>query len=116
MAWDQEKERKAGKTLSIGSCVLGLVFCIFWCIMAVFVGARFMLFFGIPLVGMMCYRLYVLIRVSKENPGQKKERDPWEGPGQVPPAAPGNNRCPYCASPVKSEFEFCPTCGRRLKK
>jgi len=114
MAWDREKEKKAGKAMTLGSCIFGLVFSIFWCLIAVSMGAGFMLIFGIPFVGMMAYRLYVLLQLSKEDPKQEtqKEVDPWERPAQQDRPA-GNRFCPYCGGALEENFVYCPKCGRK---
>ena len=118
MGWDREKEKNAGKKMTIGSAVFGLVFSIFWCIMAVSMGAWFMLFFGVPFVGMMVYRLYVLCQLAKEDRKPEKEQEPWERP-EIPQQprqekSAGNGFCPYCGGSVEAGFTFCPKCGRRL--
>ena len=117
MAWDREKERKAGKAMSLGSCIYGLIFSIAWCVIAVSIGAGFMLIFGIPFVGMMIYRLYVISQYAKED--KPKEVDPWERPvvesGSTPPQPTGNGFCPYCGAAIQPDFEFCPKCGRRQR-
>ena len=112
MAWDREKEKKAGKAMTLGGCIFGLVFAIFWCLMAAFIGAGFMLIFGIPFVGFMAYRLYVMVQLSKEEPRQepKQESDPWDQPPQAPAAG---NFCPYCGSAIQENFAYCPKCGRK---
>ena len=112
MAWDREKEKKAGKAMTLGSCIFGLVFSIFWCCMALAIGAGFMLIFGIPFVGMMIYRLYVILQLSKEEPEQTppKETDPWDRPQET---ASGSGYCPYCGSPIQAGFAYCPKCGRK---
>ena len=73
-----------------------------------------MLFFGIPFAGMMAYRLYVCIQLTKQD---DKPAEPWEAPQspasrQNTPAS-GGKFCPYCGSSVEESFEFCPHCGRR---
>lgn len=122
MSWDRDKERKAGKAMSIGNSVFGLFFAIAWCVIAVSMGAGFMLIFGLPFVGMMGYRLYVLLQVAKKEPGKGKETEPWDRPDSPPQALAGNSVpaaangfCPYCGSAVQTDFDFCPKCGRRLK-
>ena len=111
MAWDRDKERKAGKAMSVGSCVFGLIFSIFWCVAAASMGAWFMLIFGIPFVGMMAYRLYVISQYAKEEP--KQETDPWDRPAQPDRPAGGNGFCPYCGGSIQEGFEYCPKCGRK---
>lgn len=115
MSWDREKEKKAGKAMTIGSCVFGLVFSIFWCIAAASMGAGFMLIFGIPFSIMMAYRLYVCIQLTKKD---DKPAEPWDrpqspAPRQDTPSTSGSKFCPYCGSGVEEAFEFCPCCGRR---
>ena len=115
MAWDREKEKKAGKAMSVGMSIFGLVFAIFWCIIAASMGAGFMLIFGIPFVGMMGYRLYVISQYAKEDKQDApvKETDPWDRPApqNAPPS--GGKFCPYCGGSIQEAFEFCPKCGRR---
>ena len=127
MAWDREKERKAGRAIGIGNTVFGLVFSIFWCIAAASMGAWFMLIFGIPFVGMMIYRLVLCLQYTKED--KKKTQEPWERPAtgwttyqQNEPRwessdtrqSRGNGYCPYCGAAVESDFEYCPKCGRKM--
>ena len=118
MAWDREKEKKAGKAMTIGSCVFGIIFSIFWCIATVAIGAWFMLLFGIPFLGMMVYQLYICIQYSKEDKKKapRKEAEPWDQP--LRQSAPGQSGgegkfCPYCGGNIQEGFEFCPKCGRR---
>lgn len=119
MSWDREKERRAGKAMTVGSCVFGLIFSVFWCVMAVSMGAGFMLIFGIPFAGLMGYRLYVLLQLSKGQPKEhtRREAEPWERPvhAETRTDAAGSGYCPYCGSSVETEFAFCPKCGRKLK-
>lgn len=119
MAWDRDKEQQAGKAMTIGSSIFGMVFAIFWCIAAASMGAWFMLIFGIPFVGMMVYRLYVCLQYAKNDKKQppRKEADPWDRPAgsDIPRQAPAADGkfCPYCGSSIQEGFEFCPHCGRR---
>ena len=117
MRWDREKEKKAGKAYHVGFSVFGIVFAIFWCIAAASMGAGIMLIFGIPLVGLMVFRLVAITKhadgASKQPPRQ--EADPWEQ--QAPPRrenAGENGYCPYCGNSVSESFEYCPKCGRKL--
>ncbi len=117
MAWDREKERKAGKNLTIAGCIYGLLFSIVWCILAAAMGAWFMLIFGIPFACLMGYRLVMCLKLAK---GEKEHppADPWDRPSgqQSHPSTQdsGSGYCPYCGSAVQTDFEFCPKCGRRL--
>ena len=114
MAWDREKEKKAGKAMTIGSSIYGLVFSIAWCCIAAAMGAGIMLVFGIPFVIFMIYRLFVLIQYTKEDskPTQK-EVDPWDRPAESSTAAAGSGFCPYCGRAVEADFAYCPSCGRK---
>jgi len=119
MAWDREKEKKAGKAMTIGSCIYGVVFSLVWNALAVSMGANFMLLFGIPFLIFMVYRLYVCIQIAKEDKKpQSKEIEPWDLPAVSPPRQTGSHEsrfCPYCGAAVQSDFQFCPKCGRRLE-
>lgn len=112
MAWDRDKERRAGKAMSVGSCIFGLIFSIFWCVAAASMGAWFMLIFGIPFVGMMVYRLYVISQYAKDDEkGPQSETDPWDRPAPSGQAS-GSGFCPYCGGSIQEGFEYCPKCGR----
>ncbi len=115
MAWDREKEKKAGKAMTVGSSVFGVVFSVFWCIMAAAMGGWFMLFFGIPFTGMMIYRLYVCLQYAREEKKEPshKEADPWDRPAPQSTQS-GNGYCPYCGAPAQEGFAYCPKCGRKL--
>ena len=115
MAWDREKERKAGKAMSLGNCIYGLIFSIAWCVIAVSIGAGFMLIFGIPFVGMMIYRLYIISQYAKED--KPKEVDPWDQPVRESSTSPvsGSGFCPYCGNAIQPDFEYCPKCGRKQR-
>ena len=117
MAWDREKERKAGKAMTIGTSVYGLVFSIAWCCIAAAMGAYFMLVFGIPFAVFMGYRLFVLLQYTKEDKKPpRKEVDPWDRPaGEISSQTTANGFCPYCGRAVEAAFEYCPTCGRKQR-
>ena len=121
MVWDREKEKKAGKAMTIGSCIYGVVFSVVWNILAVSMGAGFMLLFGIPFLIFMVYRLYVCIQIAKEDKkSPQKELDPWERPAisqtaRQEPDNSSNSFCPYCGTTLQSDFRFCPKCGRWLE-
>ena len=116
MAWDREKEKKAGKAMTIGSCVYGLVFSIAWCCIALAMGAGFMLIFGVPFAVFMGYRLFVVLQMTKEDKeAPRKEVEPWDRPGVESRSASGvaNGFCPYCGRAVEADFSYCPSCGRK---
>ena len=115
MAWDRDKEKKAAKNMSIGSCIFGIVFLIVWCSLA----PSFMKLFGLAGLAMMIYRLYVTIQMTKDDKKALPQTkvDPWDRPAisDVPRQEPSSSGfCPYCGSSVQADFEFCPKCGRRL--
>lgn len=117
MAWDREKERKAAKNMGIAGSIFVVIFGIGWCLIALSMGAGFMLIFGIPFVGFAAYRLGVMLKLSKEEAAgtaPKKEVDPWDRPQDPPASQAGGDFCPYCGFRLQSGFEFCPKCGRRL--
>ena len=116
MAWDREKEKKAGKALTIGTCIYGLVFSVAWCAIALAMGAGFMLIFGIPFALFMGYRLYVVLQITKdeERKSPPKEVDPWDRPAPERSASgTANGFCPYCGRTVETDFSYCPSCGRK---
>ena len=121
MAWDRDKERKVAGGYRIGVNVFGLVFSIFWCIMAASMGAWFMLIFGIPFVGMMGFHLAMSIKIM--NAEKAKGKEPWEG-GQSytssatyssSTASRSGGYCPYCGNAIEEAFEYCPKCGRKMR-
>ena len=121
MSWNRDRERKAGKAMTIGTCVYGVIFSILWCAAAVWMGAGFMLIFGIPFAGLMLFRLVVLVRKAGE---EKQEREPWERADRAgeyttyaPPSSgtEENGFCPYCGGETKTGYAFCTKCGRRLQ-
>ena len=113
MAWDREKERKAAKAWHKGMSLVAVIFGIFWCVVALSMGAGFMLIFGIPFVGLLIYRLVMVSRHGKEEhkAPPRQETDHWNP--RVRSAE--NGFCPYCGSTVDESFEYCPKCGRKLK-
>lgn len=114
MRRDWDKERKAAKNMTIGSCIFGIVFLVIWTAIA----PSFMKLFGLIGLGMMVYRLYVILQLGKEEEQKHpKETDPWDSPAiDQPPRqiAPDRGFCPYCGQRVEESFAYCPKCGRRL--
>ncbi len=112
---DRDHHRRAGRAFGVTSCIFVIAFGIFWCVMAVAIGAAFMLFFGIPFVGLAVARLVFCLRSEKKN---RKEPEPWDLPecGTEPSHRPGTEGrfCPYCGRNTGNDYEFCPYCGRRL--
>ena len=115
MAWDREKERKAGKAMGIGTGIFALGFSIFWCCMAAAMGAWFMLIFGLPFAGFMAYRLAFMVKKSKA----EVQKEPWEQPDksqssyETTTSFHRDGFCPYCGEKMEDQFVFCPKCGRR---
>ncbi|MGN0998022.1 MAG: zinc-ribbon domain-containing protein [Faecousia sp.] len=127
MAWDREKDRKAGKFMAIGVSIFAILFVLFWCAIVSSMGAWIMLIPGLLILGFLIFRLTMAIRMGKET---SKEKDPWEGSGtRRDDTAPTQSRqsgsgsassnsggfCPYCGEETKDGFAFCPKCGRRLQ-
>ena len=112
MSWDRDKERKAGKTWHMGVSVVALIFGVFWCLTALSMGAGFMLIFGLPVVGLLAFRLVMVAKHGNETPKQppRQAEEPWER--QQRPVQEGG--CPYCGYRVDEDFDYCPKCGRRL--
>lgn len=119
MSWDREREKKAGKAMTMAGCVYGVVFMVFWCAVVAAMRVWIFLLFGLFGLGMSIYRLYVCIQVSKEDKKKRQEEtDPWDRPAIPETPRQGSSSsggfCPYCGGSVQADFEFCPKCGRRL--
>lgn len=82
MNWDRDKERKAAKSMGVAMSIFAIIFALVWCLMAASMGAWFMLLFGIPFVGILVYRLVVMLKLTKEDPKHgaqpRQEADPWD--------------------------------------
>ena len=113
---DRDTQKKFGKKLHIGMSVYALIFSVVWCILAATSGAGFMVIFGLGFVALTGYRLYAVLKLSKE---QRKETDPWDQPqnsrGYTTEPQTGNGFCPYCGEKTEGSFSFCPKCGRKLQ-
>ena len=116
MEWNRDRERRAGKAMSIGGSIYGIVFMVVWCAIAAAMGAWFMLIIGLPMLGILIFRLVVMVRKSKA-----KAEDPWEQtaqphkPWNVAQSSKRDSFCPYCGKELEDGFSFCPKCGRRLQ-
>ena len=118
MDWDRNKERKAGKAMSIGGSIYAIVFMVIWCAIAAASGAWFMLIFGLPMLGFVIFRLVVLIKKSRqkpEDPWEQAERPRQSGSYTTFTDHAGDSFCPFCGAEIKGSFTFCPKCGRRLQ-
>ena len=113
MNWSRDEERKAGKAWHLGASVVALIFGVFWCLAALAMGAGFMLIFGIPFVGVLVYRLVMVIKLGTKKPKQPigQGDDLWERQEK----SVENGFCPYCGSAIEESFVYCPRCGRKLK-
>lgn len=118
---DRDTERKAGKAMTLGTCVFSLLFALFWCALVYSMGAWFMLIPGVLFVGITAYRLAICLKLSREDKEKQQDRrespDPWDRPqpsSSSQPPQQGNRFCPYCGASLEAQFVFCPKCGRRL--
>ena len=108
------------------SSVVGIVFGIFWTVMAVSMGAP-----GIfPVFGVLFVLLGVIQAVYnfKNAAGDNRfslyditedgeEPDPLERRGSAAPSVPsqgGCRFCPYCGAELGRDFAFCASCGKKL--
>lgn len=114
MAWDRDKERKAGGIYGMVVSIIALIFVIFWCVAAVSMGAGIMLIFGLPFLGLMVFRLVMTVKAMKK--ADQKSADPWDQPPipETPRQNTAGGFCPYCGGTLEEHFQFCPHCGRRL--
>ena len=109
---DWEKQRKAGKNMTIGMAVFQIVFAVFWCLVVAGMRVWFMLLFGLAFLGFSIYRLVILLQLSREDQKPPRPTDPWEQPA---PTAKNEGYCPYCGAAVEGKFAYCPSCGRKLR-
>ena len=117
-----------GKSMMSGavSVIVALVGAV-WTIGAVSMGAGFMAFVGVAFIVMALInagegfyndtadkRMSVVDVVDgQEEPDPLNERyGVREDPQPPQPAA----YCPYCGTPVETDFVFCPRCGKTLRK
>lgn len=108
-----------------------IVFGVFWCLLALGMGAWFMLPFGCLFIGIACYNAwysfhnataedrYSIVDIvdGDEEADQlnmrygissKEYRSTTDIPGT------SVYYCPYCGNSVESQFDFCPKCGKKL--
>ena len=118
---------------ALGS-VFGVVFAIFWTVMAWRMGAPFFFpLFGVFFIIMSLTELYKNLHNATQKDryseyditDSHEELDPWdERVKRNDNSQPRINEyirtdntdlyCPYCGSEIGSDFEFCPKCGRKL--
>ena len=112
MAWDRDKEKKAAKNMNIATSVFAIVFLVIWTAIA----PSFMKLFGLAGLGLVVYRFYAFLQLSKEEKKPQNEIEPWDRPAiedvrqQEQPAG---RFCPYCGFALQEGFAFCPKCGRK---
>lgn len=117
-------DRKAAAGMHMGMCVFAVLFSIFWCVMAVRVGAGFMVIFGVLFVGLSLWRLALCVKMLRREKGEvgpekpcASSRDPWDRKQEpAPPARSADGGfCPYCGAETGEGFRYCPNCGRSLE-
>lgn len=129
------KSIKPGRGPSKMSMVGGIftaLFGIFWCLIALSIGAWFMVPFGLIFVVFSIYTViynhhnvtsqdrYSLYDIVDED----EEKDPLNEKygrkagrtGMIKTPGEGFAFCPYCGSSVDIGFDFCPKCGNRLPR
>lgn len=105
------------------------IFGVFWTIMAAAMGAGPFALFGVIFVGIAVVQaVYNFKNATSENRysefdivDEHEEPDPLnehfgvERREQVRPAVDTDSAfCPYCGTPVLTDFEFCNKCGKKL--
>ncbi|NLN14704.1 MAG: zinc-ribbon domain-containing protein [Tissierellia bacterium] len=128
------KPGRGPSKISMVGGIAAALFGIFWCILAVSMGAWFMVPFGIIFVGMAIYNAiyhhhnvtsedrYSIVDIvdEKEEPdplneeyGRKLSRD-QSTYNTYNHTERNISYCPYCGSSVDSTYKFCPECGHKL--
>lgn len=74
-------DRKAAAGMHMGMCVFAVLFSIFWCVMAVRVGAGFMVIFGVLFVGLSLWRLALCVKMLRREKGKWGRKSPVPPPG-----------------------------------
>ena len=110
MDWD--KQRRAGKNMTIGMAVFQIVFAVIWCLVVASMQVWVMLLFGLVFLGAAIYRLVILLQMTRGDNKPPRPGDPWEQPR---PAGKTGHFCPYCGAAVEGKFTYCPSCGRKLQ-
>lgn len=113
--------------------VAASVFGVFWCIVAVSMGAVFMVPFGLIFIGISVYNAYYnyhnltsedrysIIDIVDENEesdplNMKYGRQYKEMHFDDSEVLESVEFCPYCGKQISSDFEFCPKCGKQLSR
>lgn len=127
------KPGRGPSKMSAAASVIIAIFGVFWCVAAAYMGAWFMIPFGLCFVALAIYQAvyhkhnataedrYSVIDIVDEN----EEPDPLNnqyGKTLTPDSGiyydytpdTGTEYCPYCGKPTEGDFTFCPKCGRKL--
>ena len=121
------KPGRGPSKMSAVASVFVAIFGVFWCIVAGFMGAWFMIPFGLIFIGFAIYNakyhfdnakseerysVFDIVDSDEEaDPLNKKYGKPNENEDAHGSSA---EYCPYCGNPTKSEYDFCPKCGKKL--
>lgn len=103
------------------------IFGVFWTIMAAWMGAGPLALFGLVFIGVaVAQAVYNFKNATSENRYSEfdivdhtEEADPLNerfgaAKTEKPVAGTDSAYCPYCGTPVQTDFEFCNKCGRKL--
>ena len=125
------KPGRGPSKMSAVGCIFAAVFGVFWCIVAVSMGAYFMLPFGVIFIGFAVwqavyhthnatsedrYSVFDIVDSAEESDPLQEQygRNRYSMEQDVPNDGGDAAFCPYCGKPVGSDFEFCPKCGKKL--
>lgn len=129
------KPGRGPSAMGVLSSLFGVIFSIFWTVMAVQVGAPFFFpIFGVMFVIMSVVSVfYNLKNATGENRfseydivDEDEESDPWnlkdsstnrQSEYNAYSKEYGTNDykyCPYCGRELSENFEYCPKCGKKL--
>lgn len=127
------KSIKPGRGPSRNNGVMSIfagLFGVFWTIIAISMGAYFMIPFGIIFIGIAIYQaIYSFKNATRKNrhslfdiTEDDEEPDPLNEKYGINhsdyefPANDDSNYCPYCGNKVKDDFTYCNDCGKKLPK
>jgi len=111
--------------------IFAALFGIFWCILALSMGAWFMVPFGLIFIGVAIYNViynyrnatsqnrYSIVDIVDEDEETDPLNEKYGKKSTASKAAREENGtsaayCPYCGASVNLDFDFCPKCGRQL--
>jgi len=120
------KPGRGPSAFGVVGAVVAVAFGIFWTIMASRIGApTFFVLFGVVFVLIAVARgIYDLFNAVSPNRASEydivrtsAESDPFT---PTPTSAPGypvaGGYCPFCGKPLSPEFQFCPKCGKAVRR